>query len=512
MAKKGIWINKDQFVQFSDNMTSLSGEIATRERSIDFYSLGMYLPNPDPVLKKTGKDISVYKDLLVDGHLGGCFSSRKSGVKSLNWEIDRGKAKSRQAKVITSLFANDLDMENIISEMLNAWYYGYQVLEVVWKNTGSYWLPERITGKPQNWFCFNADDNALLMRTKQNWMGDAVPDRKFVVVQHEADYANPYGFATASRCFWPIVFKKGGWRFWVTFAEKYGMPWPIGKLPRGLPEKEFSDLADRLESMVQDGIAVIPNDSSVELLTTEKTSNGEIFSKLIEGAKTEVSISILGQNLTTEVTGGSFAASETHMSVRGDIIDGDKKLVEKAFNQVIKWIYEYNFDGSGDRPVFSMFEEEEVDSDLATRDGVLAEKVGVKFSIPYLNSAYGFKEGDIESVNAPTQPGTPAIAKGPARLQIAQFSEAPARSTSALFPDQAAIDAAVATLPPELLQEQMTKVLKPVIDLVQSGSSYEEIMTDLCEAYPDMDTTALEKMLSRAIFVSEVWGRLNGQK
>ena len=105
--KKGLWINEKTFVQFSDKTTnSLSAEIATRQRSIDFYSLGMYLPNPDPVLKKMGKDIVVYNELLSDGHLGGCVTSREAGVKSLEWEIDRGKSKSRQAKLIDDLFKN----------------------------------------------------------------------------------------------------------------------------------------------------------------------------------------------------------------------------------------------------------------------------------------------------------------------------------------------------------------------------------------------------------------------
>ena len=36
--------------------------IATRAKAIDFWSFMHYLPNPDPVLKKMGKDISAYRE------------------------------------------------------------------------------------------------------------------------------------------------------------------------------------------------------------------------------------------------------------------------------------------------------------------------------------------------------------------------------------------------------------------------------------------------------------------
>jgi hypothetical protein len=116
---KKLWISEKDCITLSDRPLSITQEIATRQRSIDFYALGMFLPNPDPVLKRQGKDVRVYTELLSDGHLGGCVTSRKAGVRKLNWGIDRGKAKSRQAKVIEALFA-DLDLDRIVTEILDA--------------------------------------------------------------------------------------------------------------------------------------------------------------------------------------------------------------------------------------------------------------------------------------------------------------------------------------------------------------------------------------------------------
>ena len=92
MKTKGIWVSPSEFVQFSEPSNKLSDQIATRGRSIDFYALGMYLPNPDPVLKALGKDIKVYRELRADAHVGGCIRRRKAAVKALEWGLDRDKA------------------------------------------------------------------------------------------------------------------------------------------------------------------------------------------------------------------------------------------------------------------------------------------------------------------------------------------------------------------------------------------------------------------------------------
>ena len=73
----------------------ITDEIATRKRALNFYSLINILPDPDIVLKKQGKDITVYKELLCDPHVFACCQSRKSGVLSLEWEINRGIDKDK---------------------------------------------------------------------------------------------------------------------------------------------------------------------------------------------------------------------------------------------------------------------------------------------------------------------------------------------------------------------------------------------------------------------------------
>jgi hypothetical protein len=79
----------------------------------------MSLPDPDPFLRKLGKDIRVYKELLADARVGPCVESRKAAVVALEWAVSRGDAPAAQAKFVTRCLAR-LDVGGIVREILNA--------------------------------------------------------------------------------------------------------------------------------------------------------------------------------------------------------------------------------------------------------------------------------------------------------------------------------------------------------------------------------------------------------
>ncbi len=504
---KKIWISPTEYIEVGQkNIRTLLAEIATRKNTQAFSQLNLALPDPDPVLKKQRKDISVYRDLLADAHVWACVQSRKSGVMSLEWEIDRGKAKSRLAKFIQDLF-NDWDIYQIMSDILEAPLYGFQPIEVVWEKMGSYLLPAKVEAKPPEWFQFDAENQLRYAPPyqledpppgmKKDNIGYFIPPYKFILPRYNATYYNPYGERILARVFWPVTFKKGGLKFWVIFSEKYGMPYIIGKHPRGIGDDEIQNLADSLDAMIQDAVAAIPDDSSIELVEAAgKSASADVYRNLIELCNAEISKAILGQTLTTEVGGrGSYAASKTHFDVRQDIIDADKRLVENTLNELIHWIVEINF-GKQQPPQFILYEEEEVDKTLAERDQILAN-TGVRFTKDYFLKAYGFEDGDIE-LGEGTPPGRGAGG-------AAAYAEAARRTVD----PQQVVDELLDALGDNELQQQMDAVLEPVIRQIQKGTDYNEILENLAAQYPNMNTDKLMEFLQRAIFISEIWGRLN---
>lgn len=469
----------------------LSDEIATRKRSINFYSLGSYLPDPDIVLRKQGKDVKIYRELFCDPHVFACIQSRKAGVLSLEWEINRGLDKTKDAELVEDLLKK-LDIHKLINDILDATLFGFQPIEIMWKKIGNYVLPIELKAKPSEWFCFD-EENLLKFRTKEHYWGEELPPKKFLCPQNNPSYDNPYGERVLSRVFWPVTFKKGGLKFWVVFTEKYGIPHLIGKHPRGATKEETDNLADLLEEMIQDAIAVIPDDSSVEIQEANKSSSAEIFEKLIDKMNSEISKAILGQTLTTEIGAtGSYAASNTHMAVRQDIIDADKKLVEKTINQLIQWIYEINF-ANAEVPVFELYEPEDVDLTLAQRDKILYD-TGVKFTKEYFIKTYGLEEDDFDIREDII----------PINQNFKQFSE----QEEHLLPGQAQIENLYKFITERELNKQSQNMLAPLIDLFESCENYEEAFELLTDK--NLQSKKFEETIQKALFLCELQGRADG--
>lgn len=79
------------------------------------------------------------------------------------------------------------------------------------------------------------------------------------------------------------------------------------------------------------------------------------------------------------------------------------------------------------------------------------------------------------------------------------------------YPDQEAIDKGIDALVNAEAQNQAMAeaMLKPVVDLIQNATTYQEVMANLAAQYPDMDTKALESRLARVMFAADAWGMIN---
>lgn len=473
----------------------LSRELASRQRSIDFAGLIGILPNPDPVLKKKNMDITVYRDIESDAHAGAVVGSRKAGLLSREWSVEPGddsQLAQQAADICNEVFEN-LPMNDILSEQLNAVLFGYACQEIMWANMGEMWLPVTIEEKPQEWFGFD-EENRLRFLSRENMVeGELLPARKFLLTRLDASYVNPYGRGVLSRCFWPYIFKKGGMKFWVTFAEKYGMPFMVGKLPRGASEKEHNELLDKLDGMVQDAIATIPDDGSVDILSdVAKGDSSDLYDKLRHAMNSEMSKAVLGQTLTTEMSqsGGSYSASKTHQEVRGDLIEGDCKRSEQTMNQLIDWICEFNIP-SAPRPKFGFVEEEDLQTERAKRDEALT-KQGVKFRKSYYIKTYNLEEEDFDLADPGTDTGKPV-----------DFAESTTVRQEQETLDQLADDAAARIADP--VGESIFRILQ----LMDEVDSFDEFNERLLRLYPDMDPDQKAELIAQATFMSDAWGRLN---
>ncbi len=463
--------------------TPLTDHLATRANSIDFTALGMWLPNPDPILKAQGKDITTYRDMRFDALIGSCIERRKASVAALDHGLDRGQASSRVAKAVQAML-DALTMDTLIEQMHDAVFYGYQPMEVIWDYVGGLNTPAQVLAKPPEWFCFDSD-NALRLRTRGAPVtGALVPDKKFLLPRKSPTYQNPYGFASLSMCYWPLLFKKGGVKFWLAFTEKFGSAFLQGKLPRTATEAERAALLQDLEDMIQNGVAVIPDDGSIAPIEAQgKSASADLYAQLVAYCSSEIAIALLGQNMTTQANSNK-ASSVAGLEVTKDLRDGDAKIIAAAINELIRWFVDVNF-GAVVAPVFSFWDQKEQDELQAKRDKSNYD-AGARFTNAYWMRGYGYQEGDLQP--EPT-------AKLPKPIGPAAFAEGSAD------PMQTEVDALQAA--GQSAWDSLTNQLQALVDQATSTAELQRTLTD---AYGGLETDQLVKLMAAAMALAELKG------
>jgi phage gp29-like protein len=542
----GLYINENTFLSFAEiQRYGLTKEIATRANSAQFFgTLWGALPDPDLVLQKLGINVTAYKPVMLDPHVYSCMEQRKAKTLSMEWEINRGGSRSRNIKFIENLFHDaDFNISNIMDSMLNAIAYGMQPMEVMWEKIGQYWVPVTVKEKPVEWFVFDDENRPRFLSKNSMVDGELLPYRRFLIAQHKATYQNPYGERVLARCYWPAIFKRSTEKWWIEFLEKYGALFAVGKLPRSLMSpgsKEQSELLTILDMLVNSAVAVLPDDGSVDFKESNtKTQTSESYIMRCNYSNSEISKAILTQTLTTEISDkGSFAAAETHSDMLTHLALKDRLIIESELNLLIKWIYEVNF-SDPNPPKITLFIPEDVDKELADRDKILVD-CGARFTRQYFIDTYNMDEKYLqEEEPAPADKGTPPAEPGKikdpekdnkATAGDGEFEENPLSATADTSfrkggllnklvsflagkkkdkSEKPSVDILTASVPDEVLQQYMDTMLKPVFDLINSGSSMEDVNKKLAELFPDMDSTGLEQLLAKMFFISEVYGRLS---
>jgi phage gp29-like protein len=510
MAK--LYVNTTDYIEVPAQKPA-EKELFTAEVMRDFSSTFGYLPNPDTILAGLGKKIDVYRGLAYDAKVKAVVGQLTAGVKSLEWDIDRGRSKGKIKKEIEE-WTKDFNLGAFIEAHVGAWLYGYQPMEAPWQAVGDRWFPRDFIAKPQEWFVHNPRGFwAFLTKDDQREGTPIAGDtRNFLFPTFDSSFTNPYGIGALSGCFWPVTFKRGGMKFWLLFVEKFGMPHVVVKVSSSANEEERAQALSAGKRMIQDAVLVINDTQAYEMVEAAgKSASSDLYREFLSFNNDEIALSIIHQTMSSDVSdkGGGYASSKTGEEVLSSATWAVARAVEYSLSKVFRWITEVNW-ATQDAPEFILYKKDEASKELAERDNEISgilEKAGKRLSVTYLQKRYYFDDEDIEDA-APAAPAAPAVesAAGPVAVHTepaaAEFAGPPD------FPDQAAVDAFADAISDEQLQEQMEPLMRPVFNLVAKARDFVDAVDGLAGIYPDLDAGKIEQLVAEGMYRAEILGRL----
>ena len=479
-----------------------SQEIATigggRDITRGYAQALMRLMPQDLVLQlRGGGDYQIYREVLRDDQVKAAFAQRQLAVVSKEWEVRAGGTKriDKQAADFLTEQLQAVNFDRVTEQMLYGVFYGYAVSECLWGIDGSRVTIQQIRVRDRRRFAFDTDQRLRLLTTQNVLPGEELPERKFWWFSCGADHDDePYGLGLAHWLYWPVFFKRGGMKLWLTFLDKFGAPTAKGTYHAGAQPDEKARLLAALDAIRSESGVIIPEGMTIELLEAAR-GGAASYESLYDRMARAIAKVLVGQTSTVEGTPGRLGSDQVQSDVRSDLVKADADLVNGSFNRTVaRWLTDWNFPGAAYPEVWREVEEPEDLNQVATRDKTLHD-IGYKPTPERIQQTYG--DGYIESQPPPALapgavPGTPASAAAPAFAE-----QAPSAA------DRLAAQLATAAAP------ALANWLDRIRGIVNHAESLEALRDRLLVAYGDLPTDQLAAVMQLGFTVADLTGRFD---
>lgn len=440
-----------------------------------------------------------------DTHLFSQLQTRKLAVTSLDWEIQPFSADERDKKIADFVKEQLKSLDNlpdIFLDILDAIGKGISVSEIEWDISpeGNNIISNIEWVHPKK-LVWDAMTDEMKICTKDYPSGVEFPENKFVIHKYKAKSGHPSRAGVLRVVSWMYLFKNYDLKDWVSFCEVFGMPLRLGIYNQSASEEDKAALAQAIIDLGSDAAGIIPESTSVKFIESQKLTSAEIYENLARYADEQTSKAILGQTLSSDSGGGSYAQGKVHNEVRHDLTEADAaSLAATVRRDVIRPLVIFNFGPDAHVPFFSFNSEEAEDQkELVNIYKTLVCDIGLEIPKDHLYSKF--------NIPAP-EPGDNVVSPIPKMMPPSQLK----LKDDKLTPEQLQIDG-MAGMAEKKAAESFKKMLEPVLKIIDEYDSLDEARVALKdkgrlkELYKDMQDTDLEDIIHQAIYISQLIGR-----
>jgi len=335
-------------VSFAETKPEI-GEFATfLNDPFRFDRLSQVLEPQDEILrsKRQGLTIySVFEKVAEDDQVHSCIQQRILAARSKEWSITPGDDRDVSVRAAEELERQikAIGWDNIYEKAWWAVFFGNSCGEIIWQPGSSATELGAIKFKRQGRFVIGREGEVRMLTPDNLFDGVPVPDHKFWWLStggyHDED---PYGLGLAHYLYWPVLFKKSGVKFWLTFADQFGNPTKVGYYPPGASESDKIKLKRALAAISQDTGILLAEGMRVGLLEATRTGSSDLYERLHEAMNSAIAKIILSQTMTTD-NGSSLAQGKVHEAVKDEVVKADGDFTCDQFNKtIVPWWLLFN--------------------------------------------------------------------------------------------------------------------------------------------------------------------------
>jgi phage gp29-like protein len=378
--------------------------------------------------------------MMRDGRLATVTETRVKGMLGLPFAVTAASEnpKREERKIVEALAAQwPLIMpEKVTAEVLECLVkLGFCLCQIVWHDMPSQparWVPRLRLWNSQ--FCYYDHYREKWVISKADGQEEITPgDGKWVLFSFRD--AAPWMAGLVRQLAIPVLIRSFSWSDWSSFNETLGQSFLKGTVPSWANKTEDDDNGTPSKDTFLTQLQGLGRDN--RYILCEEGAGGEKFDAKYESpdgkgsdsfkeaqasASMEITTRVLGQNLTTEVSGtGSYAAATSHEEVRQDYKEADADTISgDVREQLIKPWALYNY-GDAEMAPWAYYDptppaDRKTNAEILKALSEAVEKLqaglkgsGKRLDVEKLYTKFGadMLDGELEAAAAPATPPTP---------------------------------------------------------------------------------------------------------
>ncbi len=458
------------------------------------------------------RQMELFEDMEEkDAHLFSQFQTRKLAVTGLDWEVQSYSENPMDKKIAAFVEKelNSLDrLNDIFMDMLDAIGKGISILEIDWGIRDGRNVIRDIEWIHPKKLIWDSMTDELKICTRDYPAGVEFPKNKFVIHKYKAKSGHDSRAGFLRVISWMYLFKNYTLKDWVSFCEVFGMPIRLGKYSQAASEDDKRQLMDAIYMIGTDAAGIIPDSAVIEFIESNKTTSAEIYERLARYCDEQISKAVLGQTLTADSGGGSYAQGKVHNDVRKDLTVADAKALAATFRRdVIGPLVEYNFGPTANIPKFE-FDCQEAEDLKETMEiyRTLVCDMGLKLPAGHVYEKFNIpkpKEGE-EVLDVGKGSLFPEIGnKMPMKENVSAGGTENGQRQIDRMTEQAK----------EYASKSFKKMFSPLLKRLEQAKDLETLQTALRDKgqlralYQEMNDTDLEDLIAQGLYLSELIGR-----